>query len=211
MDGSSPAPVGTATLLPARRDHYFGGTFCQHPLAMASARAMLGHLKERGAVAATELNERTSRLAATLNEHFAREEMPLSVAHFGSLFRFNYTGNMDLLFYHLLTKGVYVWEWRNCFLSTAHTDEDLAHVTSAVTDSVEEMRAGGFIAEKSGGPSNGARRPEGNGARSPEAARPAPVGQEDGRQALGFWGRREIKPALVSPRAAVGAERARHA
>ena len=45
--------------------------------------------------------------------------------------RFNYTGNMDLLFYHLLTKGVYVWEWRNCFLSTAHTDEDVDHIVRA--------------------------------------------------------------------------------
>ncbi len=186
---------------PRAETTYFGGTFCQHPLAMASARAMLGHLRERGPSLQVELNERTARFAATLDEHFAREEMPIRVAHFGSLFRFNYTGNMDLLFYHLLTKGVYVWEWRNCFLSTAHTDEDLAHVTNAVIDSVEEMRTGGFIAEKSGGSSNGARRPE--------TPRPAPVDHGDGRQSLGFWGRREIKPALVVPRAAVEGSPAR--
>ncbi|MET0621646.1 MAG: amino acid adenylation domain-containing protein [Pyrinomonadaceae bacterium] len=181
---------------PRAETTYFGGTFCQHPLAMASARAVLQHLKERGPSLQSELNERTSRLAATLNEHFAREEMPIRVAHFGSLFRFNYTGNLDLLFYHLLTKGVYVWEWRNCFLSTAHTDEDLAHVVRAVTESADEMRAGGFIAEKSGGPSNGSRRPEGA---SPTTAE---------QQALGFWGRRETKPALVGQRAAVAEPRA---
>ncbi|HLM55061.1 MAG TPA: MupA/Atu3671 family FMN-dependent luciferase-like monooxygenase, partial [Pyrinomonadaceae bacterium] len=186
---------------PRAETTYFGGTFCQHPLAMASARAVLRHLKERGPSLQAELNERTARLAATLNEHFAREEMPIRIAHFGSLFRFNYTGNLDLLFYHLLTKGVYVWEWRNCFLSTAHTDEDLAHVVRAVTDSAEAMRAGGFIAEKSGGPSNGSRRPE--------AASPATDGQGDGRQALGFWGRRESKPALVGQRAAVVESRER--
>ncbi|HEX7314144.1 MAG TPA: amino acid adenylation domain-containing protein [Pyrinomonadaceae bacterium] len=180
---------------PRAETTYFGGTFCQHPLAMASARAVLKHLKERGPSLQSELNERTSRLAATLNEHFTREEMPIRVAHFGSLFRFNYTGNLDLLFYHLLTKGVYVWEWRNCFLSTAHTDEDLAHVVRAVIDSADEMRAGGFIAEKSGGPSNGSRRPEG--------ASPATA-----EQALGFWGRRETKPALVGQRAAVAEPRA---
>jgi natural product biosynthesis luciferase-like monooxygenase protein/amino acid adenylation domain-containing protein len=189
---------------PRAETTYFGGTFCQHPLAMASARAVLSHLKERGPSLQAGLNDRTSRLAATLNEHFAREEMPIRVAHFGSLFRFNYTGNLDLLFYHLLTKGVYVWEWRNCFLSTAHTDEDLAHVVRAVTDSAEEMRAGGFIAEKSGGPSNGGPS---NGSRRPEGAGTATAGQSggrqadgrqaDGRQALGFWGRHESKPALV--------------
>ena len=183
---------------PRAETTYFGGTFCQHPLAMASARAVLAHLKERGPSLQAELNERTSRLATTLNKHFAREEMPLRVAHFGSLFRFNYTGNMDLLFYHLLTKGVYVWEWRNCFLSTAHTDEDVEHIVRAVAESAAEMRAGGFIADKSGGPMN--------------SARPAPVeevGAEVGkRQALGFWGRREIKPALVSPPARVEEARA---
>ena len=33
---------------PRAETTYFGGTFCQHPLAMASARAVLTHLKERG-------------------------------------------------------------------------------------------------------------------------------------------------------------------
>ncbi len=177
---------------PRAETTYFGGTFCQHPLAMASARAVLTHLKERGPSLQADLNERTSRLTATLNEHFAREEMPLRVAHFGSLFRFNYTGNMDLLFYHLLTKGVYVWEWRNCFLSTAHTDQDVDHIVRAVAESAAEMRAGGFIPDKSGGPTNGAR--------------PAPV--EAATQALGFWGRREMKPALVGPPAIVEEARA---
>nr|QEO74681.1 AMP-dependent synthetase and ligase [uncultured bacterium] len=183
---------------PRAETTYFGGTFCQHPLAMASARAVLAHLKERGPSLQAEVNERTSRLAATLNEHFAREEMPLRVAHFGSLFRFNYTGNMDLLFYHLLTKGVYVWEWRNCFLSTAHTDDDVDHIVCAVAESAAEMRAGGFIADKSGGPGNGVR---------PAAVKE--VGVEVGRrEALGFWGRREMKPALVDPPATVEEARA---
>ena len=170
---------------PRAETTYFGGTFCQHPLAMASARAVLAHLKERGPSLQADLNERTSHLASTLNEHFAREEMPLRIAHFGSLFRFNYTGNMDLLFYHLLTKGVYVWEWRNCFLSTAHTDEDVDHIVQAVVESAAEMRAGGFIPDKPGGPTNGTR--------------PQPVEETSGHAALGFWGRREMKPALVGP------------
>ncbi|HEX5889717.1 MAG TPA: MupA/Atu3671 family FMN-dependent luciferase-like monooxygenase [Pyrinomonadaceae bacterium] len=178
---------------PRAETTYFGGTFCQHPLAMASARAVLTHLKQRGPSLQAELNERTSHMAATLNEHFGREEMPLRVAHFGSLFRFNYTGNMDLLFYHLLTKGVYVWEWRNCFLSTAHTDQDMDHIVSAVVESAAEMRAGGFIPDKAGPPTNGGRptpRKEVAGQVSAEAG---------GHQALGFWGRREMKPALVGP------------
>ena len=56
------------------------------------------------------------------------------------------------------------------------------------------MRAGGFIADKSGGPTNGAR--------------PALVEEVGRHQALGFWGRREMKPALVGPPARVEDARA---
>jgi natural product biosynthesis luciferase-like monooxygenase protein/amino acid adenylation domain-containing protein len=179
---------------PRAETTYFGGTFCQHPLAMASARAVLSHLRERGPALQEELNARTSRFAATLNEHFAREEAPLRVNHFGSLFRFAYTGNMDLLFYHLLTKGVYVWEWRNCFLSTAHTEEDLSQVARAVAESVAEMREGGFIPPKPGNSSDGSLASR--GARG-AACLVGPTGDANGRQALGFWGRSETKPALA--------------
>ena len=68
---------------------------------------------------------------------------------FGSLFRFHFSGNMDVFFYHLLSKGIYIWEGRNCFLSTAHTDADLDRLTTAVVDAVAEMREGGFLPERS--------------------------------------------------------------
>lgn len=60
-------------------------------------------------------------------------------------FRFTYAGNasefylplqFELLFYHLIAKGVYIWEGRTCFLSVAHTQEDIEQVIAAVKDSV---------------------------------------------------------------------------
>jgi natural product biosynthesis luciferase-like monooxygenase protein/amino acid adenylation domain-containing protein len=53
---------------------------------------------------------------------------------------------MELLYHHLLLKGVFIWEWRNFFLSTAHTDADIEFVVDAVTSSLRELRAAGFFA-----------------------------------------------------------------
>jgi hypothetical protein len=48
----------------------------------------------------------------------------------------------------MVEKGIYVWEWRKHFLSTAHTEADLAQFVQAVKDSVAELRQGGFLPAK---------------------------------------------------------------
>jgi iturin family lipopeptide synthetase A len=124
---------------------YFGGTFCQHPLTMAASLAVLRHLKAQGPSLQTTLNRRTDKFAETLNTFFAREELPIRISHFSSFFRFEFSGNLELFFYHMLAKGVYIWEWRNCFLSTAHTDDEIERVIQAVKESVADLRAAGFL------------------------------------------------------------------
>ncbi|MFE6489469.1 MupA/Atu3671 family FMN-dependent luciferase-like monooxygenase, partial [Streptomyces sp. NPDC057757] len=42
-------------------------------------------------------------------------------------------------------RGVYVWEWRSFYLSTAHTDGDIERVSDAVKDSLRDLRRGGFF------------------------------------------------------------------
>ncbi|MBN1991918.1 MAG: amino acid adenylation domain-containing protein [Anaerolineae bacterium] len=135
---------------PGAETTFFAGTFCKHPLAMAAARATLQHIKTQGPQLQARLNRQTDQLVATLNNYFSQNHVPIRVAHFGSLFRFEFSGNMDLLFYHLLEKGIYVWEGRACFLSTAHTDDDLAAIIQAVTASIDELRAGGFLPQPAG-------------------------------------------------------------
>ena len=124
---------------------YFGGTFCQHPITMAASLAVLRHLKAQGPSLQTTLNQRTDKFAGTLNTFFAVEGLPIRVSHFSSFFRFEFSGNLELFFYHMLAKGIYIWEWRNCFLSTAHTDEELERVIQAVKESVLDLRATGFL------------------------------------------------------------------
>jgi natural product biosynthesis luciferase-like monooxygenase protein/amino acid adenylation domain-containing protein len=164
---------------PERETTFFGGTFCQHPLAMAAAKRVLTYLKEQGSGLQETLNARTARFAERLNEQFASAGAPLRALHAHSLFRFQSAANIDLLYYHLVNKGVYVWEWRNCFLSTAHTDADLDFVVRAVGESVAELQRGGFLPEP---PAGGKAEP-----------------------ALGFWDR-QGKPA-IAPVAAVRTDR----
>ncbi len=130
---------------PARETAFIGGTHMQHPLSMAAARAVLTHLTEQGPGLQSGLNARTQALADRLNTFFRDEEFPLELAHFGSMFRFRHRADLELLYHHLQLRGVYVWEWRSFYLSTAHTEEDVNRVAEAVEGSLRELRDGGFF------------------------------------------------------------------
>jgi polyketide synthase PksJ len=152
---------------PKAETTFFGGTFCMHPLAMSAALATLRHLKREGPELQRRLNERTSQLAAGLNAYFEGEELPLRIANFGSLFRFVHSGNMDLFYYHLLERGIYIWEWRSCFLSTAHTPQDFDDFARSIKDSLAEMREGGLLPERPAPLRAGAHGPDGDERASP--------------------------------------------
>ncbi|BBN81578.1 hypothetical protein PA25_15630 [Pseudoalteromonas sp. A25] len=126
---------------------FFAGTFCKHPLAMASAKAVLSEIKKRGAQCQAKIADKTTYLKTTLNEFFNRNSIPISVESFTSLFRFRFNQNLDVFFYEMLNRGVFIWEGRNCFLSDAHTDEDVEAVISAVKDSVLALKAAGYFGQ----------------------------------------------------------------
>ena len=144
---------------PERENTFIAGTFNHHPLAMAGANAVLGHLKESGPSLQENLNRRTGELAARLNGYFEGEGLPIRMDHFGSLFHIRVKGDQELLYYHLLARGIYIWEGRNCFLSTAHTEADIDYLVTSVQESIEEMRAGGLFPEKPGRGSPGTSTP----------------------------------------------------
>ncbi|RSO29628.1 non-ribosomal peptide synthetase [Streptomyces sp. WAC 06725] len=124
---------------------FFGGTYIQHPVSMVAARAVLTHLKEHSPRLQERLNARTGELAGSLNRFLEEEEFPLRVSHFGSQFRFEHRADMELLYHHLMLRGVHVWEWRNFFLSTAHSDGDIEFIADAVRGSLRELRGAGFF------------------------------------------------------------------
>jgi glutamate-1-semialdehyde aminotransferase len=51
---------------------------------------------------------------------------------------------LDLLFYLMIFKGIYTWERRICFFSTAHTLADTEQIIGVIKESVREIQAGGF-------------------------------------------------------------------
>lgn len=157
---------------------YFGGTYVKHPLALAAAKASLDQVESLGMAGYAELNARADRMADTLNAWFAGESVPLTVAHFGSLFRIDGIGRysammqpveLDLFFLLLNLRGVYVWERRICFLSFAHTDAEVDHFIECVKAAVTELRAGGFEF-----------RAGGSGGKPPAPATPSP--SSEGRE-----------------------------
>ncbi len=127
---------------------FFAGTFVRHPLALAAAKATLEHLKAAGPSLQKKLNARTTAFVQSVNADFEAAGVPIHLAHFGSLFYFQFAAEVkwaSLLFFGLRFHGVHIWEGRPCFLSTAHTDADIAQMRQAFRDSVAEMQAGGFL------------------------------------------------------------------
>lgn len=127
---------------------FFAGTFCKHPLTLSSCIAVLQQIDGASQQLYETLNTKTAKLTNRLNHFFETVEAPFKVHHFGSLFRFEFHGNQDLFFYHLLDKGIYIWEGRNCFLSTAHSDEDIEFIYQAITTSIQELGNAGFLTLK---------------------------------------------------------------
>jgi len=142
---------------------FMTGTYFQHPLIMAALWAALNHIREQGPRLQEGLAEKTTHIAETLNAYFEEKRLPLSVVYMGSLFRLLHPADLkdiDLFYYHLLEKGVFVCETRNCLLSTAHTDDDIEHVIRAFKESTDEMLRGGFLREISPQPPRDGARPQ---------------------------------------------------
>ncbi|MHC5564837.1 amino acid adenylation domain-containing protein [Bacillus spizizenii] len=156
---------------------FVAGTFNTHPLTMRMSLAVLRHLQAEGETLYERLNQKTAYLVDQLNSYFEQSQVPIRMVQFGSLFRFVSSVDNDLFFYHLNYKGVYVWEGRNCFLSTAHTSDDIAYIIQAVQETVKDLRRGGFIPEGPNSPDDGGHKEPETYELSPEQKQLAVVSQ----------------------------------
>jgi len=143
-DNSYPQSVAT----------FFAGTFSGHPLAMAASVAVLNYLKYQKGAVQRIANGKAARLGKELNEFFEKKAYPIHVDTAGSLFRFVFYNNFsvefqpveaNILFYNMTLRGIYIWEGHTCFLSEAHSDEDVDAIIKAAKDSVSAMRSDGFF------------------------------------------------------------------
>jgi amino acid adenylation domain-containing protein len=124
---------------------FYAGTFMRHPLAMAAVRASLLHLKESGHELQTALAAKTSSLVSDLNTLFEEFQYPSQAETFSSWFYLAVPGDPKLarmLHFHLREQGIHIQEGFPCFLTTAHTEEDLDQVRKAFRIGLERMRDG---------------------------------------------------------------------
>ncbi|AKF95948.1 aminotransferase class III-fold pyridoxal phosphate-dependent enzyme [Brevibacillus laterosporus] len=125
-----------------------GGTFCCHPLSMAASRAVLTYIKANKDTLYEGISRRTAFLASNLNDFFEKYQIPIEIAHCGSIFTFKPKRDvvfLRFLFYKLAEKGVYLWEGATCFVSVAHSDEDIEYFVKAVQECCFEMAATGIF------------------------------------------------------------------
>ncbi|MBL8520446.1 MAG: amino acid adenylation domain-containing protein [Betaproteobacteria bacterium] len=130
---------------------YFAGTFVRHPLALAAAKASLEHMKSVGPALQADLNRRTAEMAAEMNAFCKRRAAPVEVKHFASLWRTTFTEDhsfQDLLFPMMRNRGIHILDNFPCFLTTAHTDADIALIVSAFKESIAELQEAGLISGK---------------------------------------------------------------
>jgi amino acid adenylation domain-containing protein len=127
---------------------FFAGTFVRHPLAMAAARAVLTHLKKKGPALQQELTSHAATLVAKLNAIFERYHVPSKIETCGSWFYFSFPAELrfgSLFYYHLREKGIHILEGFPCFLTTAHTPQDMIDIERAFEESACEMQAGDLL------------------------------------------------------------------
>lgn len=127
---------------------YFAGTFVRHPLALASAKASLNYMKEKGPALQQQLNEKGNYIAASLNTEISRRKLPFFVANYGSLWKVKFNEEVpysELMFTLMREKGIHILDGFPCFLTEATSDADIAQVIKCFTESMDAMIEAGFF------------------------------------------------------------------
>ena len=127
---------------------YFAGTFVRHPLALAAARAALQHIKDAGPALQQRLTAKTQAMVAQVNAFMAEVGAPFKLNTFASLWRNVFTEDLpygDLIYAMLRDRGIHILDNFPCFLTTAHSDDDIAAIVAAYKAAATEMQASGFF------------------------------------------------------------------
>ena len=150
--------------LPEAGVTYFAGTFVRHPLALAASKASLEYMQAKGPSLQEGLNKMTDFLAEGLNSVCESFGIPVHIAHFGSLWKLKFKEEIpysELVFTLMRLKGVHIWDGFPCFLTEAHTLEDLKFIIDKFEESIEELVEAGFLnSPKSGLQANGIHKIE---------------------------------------------------
>ncbi|SHE84056.1 type I polyketide synthase [Pedobacter caeni] len=127
---------------------YFAGTFVRHPLALASAKASLDYMKEKGPGLQQSLNDKGNYIAGNLNKEIEKRNLPFFVANYGSLWKVKFNEELpysELMFALMREKGIHILDGFPCFITEATSDADIARIISCFTESMDEMITAGFF------------------------------------------------------------------
>lgn len=127
---------------------FVAGTFVRHPLALAAAKAVLLHLKAEGPALQARLAERMGGLVEVLNRDLERRGLASRVEGFSSWFHLSFAAETPLaaLFWpQMRLLGIHIQEGFPCFLTTAHSDADIAAIEAAFGASLDALEAGGIL------------------------------------------------------------------
>ena len=127
---------------------FFAGTFVRHPLMLAAANAVLDQLEKEGPALQRSLAERASALVQRMNGHLTKLAVPLQWETFSSWYHLPLPPELRyaaLIFAELRLRGIHAWENRPCFLSAAHTAEDIERIAVAFEESVNELVRAGLL------------------------------------------------------------------
>ena len=130
---------------PMVKSTFVAGTFCHHPLAMATSLKTLEILNLSNGKLLHQLNDSTANFCNRMNEFFTEKGLKISIVNFGSLFRFIAPGRNKRIYSQLLLNGVYIWEGRNCFLSLAHNKEIISMLEEKIKLSCIQLVNNGII------------------------------------------------------------------
>ncbi|CAN5158478.1 hypothetical protein BH11PSE11_BH11PSE11_36510 [soil metagenome] len=130
---------------------YFAGTFVRHPLALAATKASLEHMKEAGPQLQVRLNKLTQDMVDELNVFCREVGVPLEVRTFTSLWKIFFLEDhpmQDLLFAMMRSRGIHIIDHFPCFMTTAHTADDIRKIVTAMKESIIEMQESEFLPKR---------------------------------------------------------------
>jgi len=127
---------------------FFAGTFVRHPIALAATKAVLEKLKAEGPRLQLGLADRTAAMGSELRAFLKEVDAGVTIDWFSSYFYISVSGDEPygaLLFYLLRKYGIHTWEYRPCFLTTSHSEADIATFKAAFVRAVSELVQHGLL------------------------------------------------------------------
>jgi glutamate-1-semialdehyde aminotransferase len=127
---------------------YFAGTFVRHPLALGATKASLLYMRDRGPALQEKLAGLATRLKDGIEATCKKENLPLTVVGYSSLWRLKFLEDIpysELLFTLMRWRGIHILDGFPCFMTDAHTNEDIDTMIAAFNASIADMIEAGFF------------------------------------------------------------------